>query len=83
MKGKLEFGAEMRYVHNTPQQNPVDRNELVIGPTIGWKPTRQLRVSLAPLFGCTSDSARLSNFVLVSYEFGGAESVVAPISGNR
>src|SRR5207253_7723782 len=75
MKGKLEFGAEMRYVHNTPQRNPVDRNELVIGPTIGWKPTRQLRVSLAPLFGCTSDSARLSNFVLVSYEFGGAESV--------
>ena len=83
MKGKLEFGAEMRYVHNTPQRNPVDRDELVTGPTIGWKPTRQLRISLAPLFGCTGDSPRVASFVLVSYEFGGAEAVVAPISGNH
>jgi len=83
MKGKLEFGAEMRYVHNTPQRNPVDRDEFVTGPTIGWKPTRQLRISLAPLFGCTGDSPRVESFVLVSYEFGGAEAVVAPISGNH
>jgi hypothetical protein len=82
MKGKLEFGAEMRYLHNTPQRNPVERDELVIGPTIGWKPTRQLRISLAPLVGCTGDSPRVANFVLVSYEFGGAESVVAPIFGH-
>jgi hypothetical protein len=82
MKGKLELGAEMRYVHNTPQRSPVDRDELVTGPTIGWKPTRQLRISLAPLFGLTDDSPCVASFVLVSYEFGGAESVVAPISGN-
>ena len=83
MKGKLEFGAEMRYVHNTLQRNPIDRDELVTGPTIGWKPTRQLRISLAPLLGCTGDSPRVASFVLVSYEFGGAEAVVAPISGNH
>ena len=83
MKGKLEFGAEMRYVHNTPPRNPVDRDEFVTGPTIGWKPTRQLRISLAPLLGCTGDSPRVASFVLVSYEFGGAEAVVAPISGNH
>jgi hypothetical protein len=83
MMGKLEFGAEMRYVHNTPQRAPVDRDELVTGPTIGWKPTRQLRISFAPLFGCTGDSPRVATFILVSYEFGGAESIVAPISGNQ
>jgi hypothetical protein len=83
MKGKLEFGAEMRYVHNTSQRNSDDRDELVTGPTFGWKPTRQLRISLAPLFGCTCDSPRVATFVLVSYEFGGAESIVAPISGNH
>ena len=60
-----------------------DRDELVTGPTIGWKPTRQLRISLAPLFGCTGDSPRVESFVLVSYEFGGAEAVVAAISGNH
>ena len=47
MKGKLEFGAEMRYVHNTSQRNSDDRDGLVTGPTFGWKPTRQLRISLA------------------------------------
>jgi hypothetical protein len=83
MKGELEFGAEMRYLHNTARRNPVDRDELVTGPTIGWKPTRQLRISLAPLFGLTGDSPRVASFVLVSYEFGGAEAVVAPISGNH
>jgi hypothetical protein len=83
MKGKLEFGAEMRYVHNTSQRNSDDRDELVTGPTIGWKPTRQLRISLAALFGCTPESPPVATFVLVSYEFGGAESIVAPISGNH
>ena len=83
MKGRFEFGAEMRYVHNTSQRHSGDSNELVTGPTIGWKPTRQLRISAAPLVGCTGDSPRLATFLLVSYEFGGAESVVAPISGNQ
>ena len=83
MKGQFEFGAEMRYVHNTSQRRSGDKNELVVGPTIGWKPIRQLRISAAPLLGCTGDSPRLATFLLVSYEFGGAESVVAPISGNH
>ena len=83
MKGKLEFGAEMRYVHSTSQQDSELTDQLVIGPTVGWKPTRQLRISVAPLFGCTDDSPRVASFVLVSYEFGGAESVVAPISANH
>jgi hypothetical protein len=39
--------------------------------------------SAAPLFGCTHDSPRVATFVLVSYEFGGAEAIVAPISGNH
>jgi hypothetical protein len=83
MKGKLEFGGEMRSVHNTSQRNSDDTDELVTGPSIGWKPTRQFRISVAPLFGCTHESPRVATFVLVSYEFGGAEAVVAPISGNH
>jgi len=83
MKGKLEFGAEMRYVHSTSQQDSELTDQLVIGPTVGWKPTRQLRISVASLFGCTDESPRVASFFLVSYEFGGAESVVAPISANH
>lgn len=79
MKGKLELGAESRYTHMTGRARVDEQDELVIGPSIGWKPTRQIRVGLSPLFGCTDDSPRLSLFLLVSYELGGAEAVVAPI----
>lgn len=83
MKGKVELGGEMRYVHRMLQRAAADTDELEIGPSFGWKPTRQLRVSVAPLFGCTADAPHLSSFVLVSYEFGGAESVVTPIAASR
>lgn len=40
MKGKLELSAERRYTYAT-QRGPIDeRDEFVIGPSIGWKPTR-------------------------------------------
>jgi hypothetical protein len=73
----------MRCVHNTPQRGPADRDELLTGRTIGWKPTRQLRISLAPLLGGTEDSPRVAGLVLVSCELGGAGAVVTPISGNH
>jgi hypothetical protein len=46
---------------------------IALGSEIQW---------IAPLFGCTSDSPRVANFIPVSYEFGGAEAVVAPVSGD-
>lgn len=79
MKGKLELGAESRYMHMTGRGRVDEQDQLVIGPSFGGKPTRQIRVGLSPLFGCTDDSPRVSLFLIVSYEFGGAEAVVAPI----
>jgi len=76
--GALEVGAEMRYTHATAQSVSGREDELVIGPTFGWKPTRQTRLSFAPLFGCTRDSPGAALFALFSYEFGGAEAVVSP-----
>ena len=78
-KGKVELGAESRYTHITGRGRVDEQDELVIGPSFGWKPTRQIRAGLSPLFGCTDDSARVSLFFLVSYEFGGAEAVIVPI----
>src|SRR6478672_5415203 len=74
--GACEVGAEMRYTHATGQSASGREDELVIGPTFGWKPTRQTRLSFAPLFGCTRDSPTTALFALFSYEFGGAEAVV-------
>jgi hypothetical protein len=79
MKGKLELGAETRYRHTTEHGHHEEQDEFVIGPSIGWKPTRQLRVGVAELFGCTEDSPGVATFVLISYEFGGAEAIVSPL----
>ncbi len=75
-KGKFEVGAEMRYRHSTGQTPAGQEDEFVIGPTLGWKPTRQTRISLAPLFGCTHDAPVVATLVLFSYEFGGAEAIL-------
>lgn len=77
--GKLEFGAEGRFTNISQRKDIKEQDELAIGPTIGWKPTRQLRIGLEPLFGCTHESPRLSSLLLVSYELGGAEAVVSPV----
>ena len=84
MKGKFELGADMRYTHSTASSLRGRSDEFLLGPTLSWKPTRQTRVSIAPLFGCTSDSPAVATFVLFSYEFGGAEAVMPPVSaGDR
>jgi hypothetical protein len=80
LKGALEIGGEMRYTHATAHDNFRAEDDLGIGPDISWKPTRQWRIGFAPLFGCTHDSPRVTTFLLVSYEFGGAEAIVAPVS---
>jgi hypothetical protein len=80
MKGQFEVGGDMRYIHSTAQSPRGHEDELLLGPMLGWKPTRQTRLSIAPLFGCTSASPAVATFVLFSYEFGGAEAVVTPIS---
>ena len=80
MKGEFELGAEMRYTHSTGQSPAGREDELIIGPTFGWKPTRQTRVSFAPLFGCTHNSPAIATFVLFSYEFGGAEAIVPSVA---
>lgn len=79
MNGKLEFGAEGRFTNIGQRKGIKEQDELAIGPTFGWKPTRQLRIGFEPLFGCTHESPRLSSLLLVSYEFGGAEAIVSPV----
>ena len=82
MKGRFEVGAEMRFTH-TVEGGSRDLDEVLIGPDFAWKPTRQLRVGIAPLFGCTHDAPQASVSALISYEFGGAESIVEPLGASR
>jgi len=76
MRGTFEVGAEMRYVHSTQDYLAHEKDNLTLGPTLTWKPTRQTRFNVAPLAGCTGESPRIAILAMFSYEFGGAEAIV-------
>jgi len=75
---RLKVGAEMQFTAFTDagiregDQSPSYR--CVIGPTMAWKPSRNTRLDVSPLFGVTEDSPRVSVFVVFSMLFGGPES---------
>jgi hypothetical protein len=79
---RLKVGAEMQFIAFTDAgireagQTPSYR--VVIGPTIAWKPSKNTRLDVSPLFGVTHDAPRASVFVVFSMLFGpGGESTEA------
>ncbi len=81
---RLKAGLEMLYQNFTVKDtrgDPIHR--FVIGPTIAWKPSRNTRFDVSPLFGVTEDSPRVQVFAVFSMLLGpggeGAEAE-APVS---
>ena len=69
---RLKAGLEMQLTLFTDKGiRDMPSSRFVIGPTIAWKPTRNTRIDVSPLFGLTSDSPRASVFVVFSMLFGG------------
>jgi hypothetical protein len=80
---RLKAGVEMQYRNFTDKGTRGDpTHSFVIGPTIAWKPTRNTRLDVSPLFGCTDDSPRAQLFVVFSMLFGpgGETGAEAPAS---
>jgi len=80
---RLKAGVEMQYTNFTVKDTRGDpTHSFVIGPTIAWKPTRNSRLDVSPLFGCTDDSPRAQVFVVFSMLFGpgGETEAEAPAS---
>ena len=71
---RLKIGAEMQFTSFTDagirDNNEDASNRLVIGPTIAWKPSKNTRLDLSPLFGVTHDAPRASVFLVFSMLFG-------------
>jgi hypothetical protein len=68
---RLKVGVEMQYKNFTDKGTRGDPlNSFVIGPTIAWKPTRNTRLDVSPLFGCTDDSPAVQVFAVFSMLFG-------------
>lgn len=71
---RLKIGAEMQLTSFTDKGIRDDPSyRFIIGPTIAWKPSKNTRLDISPLFGVTDDSPRASIFVVFSMLFGGSE----------
>ena len=68
---RLKAGFEMQLTFFTDKGiRNMPSSRFVVGPTIAWKPSRNTRLDVSPLFGMTSDSPRASVFVVFSMLFG-------------
>ena len=68
---RLKVGVEMQFTTFTDVGiRDMPSYRFVIGPTFAWKPTRNTRIDISPLFGATDDSPRASVFVVFSMLFG-------------
>ena len=81
---RLKVGVEMQLTAFTDKGIRDDPSyRFVVGPTIAWKPTKNTRLDVSPLFGVTDDAPRASIFVVFSMLFGpggGAHESEAPAS---
>jgi hypothetical protein len=68
---RLKIGAEMQltgFADKGIRNDPSYR--FIIGPTVAWKPTKNTRFDISPLFGTTPDAPRVSVFAVFSVLFG-------------
>jgi hypothetical protein len=67
LKAGIEFQFRS-FSDSSSRGNPY--NTFVIGPTVAWKPSRNTRLDVSPLFGVNHKSPELQLFVVFSYLFG-------------
>jgi hypothetical protein len=69
---KLEVGLEMQY-RSGGETTGLERKTkgLAIGPTFAWRPTKDARFDLSPLFGCSDHTPAVQVFAVFSFSFGG------------
>src|SRR2546430_14781338 len=69
---KLEVGLEMQY-RSGGETIGLERKTkgLAIGPTLAWRPTKDARFDLSPLFGCSDHTPAVQVFAVFSFSFGG------------
>jgi hypothetical protein len=73
---KLEVGLEMQYRSGAETIGHEGTTKgLAIGPTLAWRPTKNVRFDLSPLFGCSDHTPAVQVFGVFSFSFGGPGAV--------
>lgn len=81
---KLQGGIDAKFSSSSDKESRgKPYNSFVIGPTAAWKPARNIRLDIAPLFGVNHKSPELEFFAVFSYLFGSGESKAAGTEGTR
>ena len=69
---KLEIGIEMQYQSSGERIGGLGSMKgFAIGPTLAWRPTKQVRFDVSPLIGCSDHTPALQVFAVFSLSFGG------------
>src|SRR6266581_743113 len=69
---KLEVGLEMQYRSGGEIIGREGTTKgLAIGPTLAWRPTKNVRFDLSPLLGCSDHTPAVQVFAVFSFSFGG------------
>jgi hypothetical protein len=72
----LEVGLEMQYRSGSETIGPERTVKgLAIGPTLAWRPTKNVRFDLSPLplLGCSDHAPAVQVFTVFSFSFGGPQ----------
>lgn len=81
---KLSLGLEMKLERASgPNLDGKPEVELLLGPSVQWRPCSRVHLDFVPLIGCTSDSPRVEAYIVFGFELGGGKSsskVKAPTS---
>src|SRR5205807_5385756 len=68
---KLEVGLEMQYRSGgEPTEPGRTMKGLAIGPTLAWRPTKNVRFDLSPLLGSSDHTPAVQVFAVFSFSFG-------------
>jgi hypothetical protein len=75
---ELKAGIECQFrSFSDKESRGTPYNSFVIGPTIAWRTTHNLRLDFSPLFGVNHKSPVMELFVVASYYFGGGHATEA------
>jgi hypothetical protein len=67
----LGVGLEMEYAQESiKDERSSPEKELLIGPSVQWRPIPRIHIDVVPLFGVTDDSPRIECFGVLGYDFG-------------
>jgi len=75
---ELKAGVEMQFrSFSDKESRGTPYNSFVIGPTVAWRTTHNLRFDVSPLFGVNHKSPVMELFIVASYYFGGGHGTEA------